>query len=749
MSKKTTVLVMALIMAFILSVPAVIVRAEPAPAPAPALTQEQQDELKAVRWLLDSAGISGEFADADYMNPFHSLGGVKPLNVKVDGAAPSGIIKMPLNSKAVFSFDPAAFISSANISSFAGGAFSNMTFHSMHHAIAFTWDGSRVGVKNPDSGASQPLTFGFVTDPITLKVTTFAFFKFQYLNQSQPKWCFALEANQVLVIDEMPPDSVYYSDRVLFTTTGGKMSEFNKRVEDYGFKHPNSALKVDVKNPENLTIMFKDNNFFSSYNKADIDKLDPKPHRFGVTPLDFAFYVETYKAFYKESDNPTSANKLERMIGETVDSAMLGSNPATPEGRFGWMGPIWVKDLEGWTFEAWPMETEGDEANEKLVEPKIVNGIYLNKDKLCTVVKMTGPLKSLETAVEKLTGDPNSMRYSLHFASYAQMYIPAAEGDNARYLEHQLTDEEMGFKEEKMLRICTAALDSSGNLRMPWLSRSIDEKKVLADFQAKYGAEKMSKAGLCDEMIAVIPYDDRLPGAVLSVTNTETNITTSFTIPNSDCLTKENADAGSDIYFPFAEQAEVWHFKYDGDTDAMKWLKQKDPKRYDEYIKALSINEDVRLIFDMAAYDNVNKYFETLDTDTKKIGQYGISTEMTGAEKGVENLHYKTWQIDDPTGTESLMYENKADKLFVYPDYMFRNPEQGKVYKVSFYVEDFSPFFNSKGSAVNPQPDKRSGNIRQIILEFDVKGRAVQSHSMGGTTTTTNTVLDKTGGENK
>nr|HPG60345.1 hypothetical protein [Candidatus Wallbacteria bacterium] len=122
---------------------------------------------------------------------------------------------------------------------------------------------------------------------------------------------------------------------------------------------------------------------------------------------------------------------------------------------------------------------------------------------------------------------------------------------------------------------------------------------------------------------------------------------------------------------------------------------------------------------------------------------------MTGAEKGVENLHYKTWQIDDPTGTESLMYENKADKLFVYPDYMFRNPEQGKVYKVSFYVEDFSPFFNSKGSAVNPQPDKRSGNIRQIILEFDVKGRAVQSHSMGGTTTTTNTVLDKTGGENK
>ena len=94
------------------------------------------------------------------------------------------------------------------------------------------------------------------------------------------------------------------------------------------------------------------------------------------------------------------------------------------------------------------------------------------------------------------------------------------------------------------------------------------------------------------------------------------------------------------------------------------------------------------------------------------------------------------------------MYEDKTQNLFVYPDYVFRNPEQGKVYKVSFIVEDFSPFFNRKGSAVVPQPDPRSGNIRQIILEFDVKGRAVQSQSMGGTTTTTNTILDKGNGGN-
>jgi len=61
---------------------------------------------------------------------------------------------------------------------------------------------------------------------------------------------------------------------------------------------------------------------------------------------------------------------------------------------------------------------------------------------------------------------------------------------------------------------------------------------------------------------------------------------------------------------------------------------------------------------------------------------------------------------------------------------------------VSFYVEDFSPFFNRKSSYVATKTGERRGNIRQIILEFDVKGRAVQSHSMGGSTATKNTVLE-------
>jgi hypothetical protein len=716
-------------------------------APAVPLTQAEKDEVEAVRDLISKITT---FKEEEYKNAFSLVTPEKPLKVKIGSFTPTAaddVARIVAGGNVDFTFDPADFLSRSGVEGAGGGAVKDVQFHSMNHIVTF-WDNSRAGIVNPVTGAGKHnIKFDFVTDPICLKVITIAFFTFKFSRDAyntdfDTKWCYALEANRLQTYDETPPDAVFYSNRVLFTTTGGKITEFNKRAGDYGFKHPNGSLGMEVKNPEKISVLVKDNNVFSSFDKASLDQHDPRPHRFGVTTPTLAFYVETYRAFYKELDNAAGGTKAERMLGETIATEALGTNPATPEGRFGWIGPIWLDDLDGWTVSVYPMEVEGDDKSEKIIKPVIVDGIAVNKNKLCSVYNFNGPLKSLETAVEKLTGDPEAMRYSLHFASLANMLIPVSAGNNVRFLEHQFNDETLGFKEEKMMRICTAVLDSSGNLRMPWLSRTIDEKKVLADFQAKFGAAKLSKAGLCDEMIVVVPYDDRLPGAVLSLTNTETNVTTSFTIPNYDCLETENASAGAKVYFPFAEQAEVWHFKYDGDTDAMKWLKQKDPKRYDEYIKALTINEDVRLIFDMVGYDNINKYLETIDSDKTKIGQYGISTEMAGAEKGVENLYYRSWRIDDPTGTESLLYENKAEELFVYPDYMFRNPEQGKTYKVSFFVEDFSPFFNSKGSAVVPQPPKRSGNIRQIILEFDVKGRAVQSHSMGGSTTTTNTVLE-------
>jgi hypothetical protein len=722
-----------------------------AAAAAVPLSAELQKEVDYVKEIMTAAGLTGgEFDEQRYLPPVPL--GDAALQVKVGASVPTTVLNLPCGSNVDFSFDSGGFISRVNSMPSKKTDCTGVTFHSMHHAIIFSWDASRIALKNAEGSDKQNLAFNFVTDPTTLSIITVAFFTFKYKSlagDEEQKWFYAIEGNRVLVYDEVPPDAVLYSDRVFFTTTGGKMSEFNKRAEEYGLtEHPKNSISMEFKNPGEIAVYVKDNNFFASDKSGN---LPATGFRYGTTQPDIAFYVETYKAFYKESDNPSSSNKLERVLGETVDSSALGGNPATPEGRFGWIGPIWFSDLQkyGWKFDKKASEIVEDSSGSTLINPVVENGIIVNKDKCVTVFTFTGPLDAIEKAVAEKAGDPEAMRYSLHFASLAQMYIPVSASDNFRFLEHQFNDEALGFKDEKMLRICTAVLDSSGNLRMPWLSRAIDEKKVLGDFQAKYGVDKLSKAGLCDEMMVVVPYDDRLPGAVLSVTNTETNITTAFTIPNYDCLTKENTDAGSEVYFPFAEQAEVWHFKYDGDTEAMKWLKLKDPKRYDEYIKALTINEDVRLIFDMIGYDNVNKYFETLDSDKKKIGQYGISTEMAGGEKGLESLYYRTWRIDDPTGTESLMYEDKAQNLFVYPDYVFRNPEQGKVYKVSFIVEDFSPFFNRKGSAVVPQPDPRSGNIRQIILEFDVKGRAVQSQSMGGTTTTTNTILDKGNGGSK
>lgn len=722
------------------------------------LTQELQAEVDYVKWLMTAVGLGGgDFDEQKYLPPVPL--GTAALQVKAGASVPTGVINLPCGTNVDFSFDSAGFISRVNGMPNKKPDCTGITFHSMHHAIIFSWDASRIAVKNAAGSDKQNLSFNFVTDPTTLSIITVAFFTFEYKSMAgdvEKKWFYAIEGNRVLVYDETPPEDVYYSDRVFFTTTGGKITEFNKRAENYGLtSHPSGSVTMEFKNPEEIAVYVRDNNFFASDKSGN---LPATGFRYGATQPDLAFYVETYKAFYKESDNPSGSNKLDRVLGETVDTAALGANPATPEGRFGWIGPIWFSDLEkhGWKFNKQQMEIEGDAATgQKLVNPVVNNGIIVNKDKCCSVFTFTGPLAALEKAVAEKTGDPEAMRYSLHFASLAQMFIPVSANDNARFLEHQFNDETLGFKEEKMLRICTAVLDNSGNLRMPWLSRTIDQKKVLADFQAKYGTDKLSKAGLCEEMMVVVPYDDRLPGAVLSMTNTETNVTTAFTIPNYDCLASENAAAGSEVYFPFAEQAEVWHFKYDGDTEAMKWLKQKDPKRYDDYVKALTINEDVRLIFDMVGYDNINKYFETVDADKTKVGQYGISTWMAGGDRGPESLYYHTWRIDDPTGTEALMkaepvtYDGKSVPLFVYPDYVFRNPEQGKTYKVSFFVEDFSPFFNRKGSAVVPQPDKRNGNIRQIILEFDVKGRAVSSQNMGGTTTTTNTVLDKGEGAGK
>ncbi len=717
------------------------------------LTVDEKVEFEVVSKLIKNYL---EFTEDKYKNAF-SLVPSKPLNVKIGSFTPStadDVARIVAGSSVDFTFDPADFLSRSGVEGAINGGVKDFKFHSMSHIIAFG-DQTRLAIVNPATSIGKHnIKFDFVTDPTCIKVITIAFFTFElsrdaYNNTFDPRWCYALEINRLQTYDETPPDAVFYSNRVLFTTTGGKITEFNKRAEDYAFEHPNKSLGMAVKNPEEISVLVKDNNVFSSFTTAQLNEHEPpRPHRFGATTPTLAFYVETYGAFYKELDNAAGGTKVERMLGETIATEALGTNPATPEGRFGWIGPIWFEDLDGWTVSVHQKEVEGDDKSEKIIDPVKVNGIFVNKHKLCSLYHFKGPLKSLETAVEKLTGNPDSMRYSLHFASLAQMSIPIFTGDNIRFLEHQFNDEALGFEKEKMMRICTAVLDSSGNLRMPWLSRTIDEKKVLGDFQAKFGAAKLSKAGLCDEMIVVVPYDDRLPGAVLSLTNTETNVTTSFTIPNYDCLENENTSAGDKVYFPFAEQAEVWHFKYDGDSDAMKWLKQKDPQRYQKYIEALTINEDVRLIFDMVGYDNINKYLETVDSDNTKIGQYGISTEMAGAEKGIENLYYHTWRIDDPTGTENLLYEDKSKDLFVYPDYVFRNPEQGKTYKVSFYVEDFSPFFNRKASAVETKSGKRQGNIRQIILEFDVKGRAVQSHNMGGSTTTKNTVLE-TKNENK
>ena len=706
------------------------------------------------------------FKPSDYLNLFTTaksannqpMGiGEVPLNMKFNNNPISGKLNIPAGGKASFSFDENACINVINskVSTILGNQVSGVSCEGILHLYVYTWDKSdefpnRIN-KTVISDKDQVLEFNFPTDPFSIKIFSIAFFKYNALGVGASvapvsKWCYGVEWNEIIVYDEEPPSSVAYSSPVLFTTTGGKISEFNKRAEEYDFKHPNPSFKIETKNPEILEVFVKDNNYFAAAKPSDL--ASGTPLRFGTTNPDLAFYVERYVTFYKKTDTPSSVNKIEKMIGETVDNDKLGTQPATPEGRFEWVGPIWGSDLvaKGWKIERYQRESVEENGLEKIVEVVVDDGVIKNKSKCCSVFRYSGPITALEKAIDEAvqakSGETDASRYNLHFASLSQMFIPALAGDNTHFLEHTVTDAEAGIENEKIMRIFTATIDNSGNVSYPVLSQKMPEFLVLKDFNDKFGSSKVKMTVKCNDKIAVIPYDDRLPNPLISVTNTETNVTSVFRMPNSDCLAEENASAASPLtYFPYAEQADVWHFKYDDSTPAMKWLKQKDPKRYDEYVKALKINEDVRLIFDMAAHDNISKFFETISSDTVKVGQFGISTPMIGAEKGLENLHFKTWKIIDPTGVESLIYEkkeaNEADCIFAYPDYVYRNPESGKSYKVSFYVEDFSPFFNKKNCSMEQPPSARHGNIREVILEFEVAPRAVSSQNMGGSTKTT------------
>ena len=741
MAKKTGILLLIILVLFLMTL---------TDSYAAGTTYENaQTEVDNIVAVIPALKGSDRFSVAKYM-PLSANGkpvSETPLNVKINGSIPAGEFKTPAGSNISFEFSYAGGADSFKTRSGIAGLDSTQYKEikcTAYSAALFHWDESKVvsdGIPVPDT-YKQNMTFSFPTDPTSIKFTIFAIIEYKLpdlAGNSTEHWCYALEVNQILVYDETPPDAIYFNVPALFATTGHKISEFNLKADAWKFKHPRNA---PAKNPANLEFYIKDNSYFNGTTKNG--------YKFGATKPDMALFVEAYQTYYQESDpTATGLTKLDKTLGETVKPNF--SPKSTPDGNFRWIGPIWLDKLieKGWTCTIKNAESHkaGPDEPDQITDIKIENGVVINKDKACTVFVISGAIKALEEVIEEMEKNEDATIINPHFASLSNM----AFWDEKSYKDHIANAESYGIVDERRLRLAAAVSDCSGNVRVAKLN--IDDPMMLKAFQDKYGADKLNKCSVFTDIIDIIPYDDILPTPVLSVTNTETNKTTVFTIPNSDVLKEENEATTKKPYFSYNDihpevAADVWHFSYRDDTDIMKWLKLNDPKRHDEYLAALTISEDVRLIFDMVAYDNVNKNVIMKPVEVRKAGQYGISTPMHGVnDKDDESImRYESWAISDEGAPDNLKFEDVAKKIFVYPDYIFRRPEAGKSYSVSYFVEDFSPFINKAYCGIAGAPPQRHGNIREIILEFKIEGRSVKSQNLGGTSTTHTLETPKAGG---
>jgi hypothetical protein len=151
--------------------------------------------------------------------------------------------------------------------------------------------------------------------------------------------------------------------------------------------------------------------------------------------------------------------------------------------------------------------------------------------------------------------------------------------------------------------------------------------------------------------------------------------TTRFTLPNGDLAAREREESGGrPNSAPTSTWTTQWVFDWKGESETMKWLEKNDKKRFDEFKASLEILENSRVIFEVAAYDNVNKYVR-MEGPNKEYCKYGIWTPQV-MPKDVTDLQFErpmTWKINDPTvPDEEMLYEDRPAKVFVYPDYIYR-----------------------------------------------------------------------------
>lgn len=490
------------------------------------------------------------------------------------------------------------------------------------------------------------------------------------------------------IVDSEPPHNAQIAPKSLFATCGDKVSAFNETIrrENLGAKY--------AQNPDDIVITIIDDNPFGFMEQSKL--------KHDLRNVDGYIMVETYTEKYRQYDynNPpkqlfADPFELDSTIYEYMDESAPNS------GRFSWLGPFRISKIQGVSVK----------------NVRLTNKVN-PKDNVAYVISV--PIAGLEAEMER-AGGAGAARMPMNYASMSD-FSPA---DANCALEYKA-------RGAKALRVTFAACDSSANWIAPDASIINDNAAYAALISAispappppggfKYNTHQLQ--------CALYVLDNRRPNPVIVMTNTETNHTDIFSVANSD-LTPA----------PYADNSPVWEFDYAGLSETMRKLPAAERDRFKT---ALTVSEDVRLIFKVLAYDNINKSVVRQEVNLS----HGISTPLiTGAAGNRDSMRYSTWKIIDPQclNQELITETIGGAKFSVFPEYIFRNPDPSKAQFVEMTVSDTSPF-RSPPANINEACDYgaqsviASCNQRKIKLCFDIVPRSVSVSNMGSDVKTKNT----------
>ncbi len=493
------------------------------------------------------------------------------------------------------------------------------------------------------------------------------------------------------VVDNEPPHNAQIAPKAMFATCGAKISAFNDIVSRAGLssKYPS--------NPSEIVITIIDDNPFGVSEQSKL--------KHNIKNVDGFILVETYTEKYRQYDynNPpkrlfADPFELDSTIYEYLDDSVPGN------GRFSYLTPIRISQIPGVSIK-----------NVKLVSK--VNP----KDNVAYVISV--PVAGIESELERLAGAGKS-KMPLNYSSMSD-FTPADANSALEYKS----------RGAKALRLTFAACDSSGNWMVPDSSIINDNGAYNALLNAVFAGASVtpikSKYNTHQLYTNLYVLDDRRPNPLIVMTNTETNHTDIFCVANSDLAPA-----------PYSDNSAMWEFDYAGLSETMRKLQ---PAECDRFKNALTVSEDVRLIFKVLAYDNVNKSIIRQDVNLS----HGISTPLIiGAANNRDTMRFVGWKIIDAQclNPELITETIGGQKFSVFPEYIFRNPDPSKGQCVELSVSDTSPF-RSPPANINEELDFSSPavisacNQRKIKLSFNIVPKSVSVSNMGSD------VRTKTGGD--